>query len=666
MAHFKFLIAVLLSCVTAAHAQAVLGPMRQTSAMDETLFPYTGTPIYRGALLYGTSTGGLYVNNGTDWLRLSFVPSPAQLGPVFEFAPVDGRGMGTPCACKLPTGTKGELMTFSRASVAECPSNNGQVYTQCPANTPLVASGTAVSAQLGVIRQGASTNLLKHSRDLWPFTDGGVDVWVRSNMTCAPAPTGMRGGTGASRCTAASSGATVLQMITYGAATHSTSMHLSRVSGTGTVEVTRDNGATWTDVSGSLVAGVWKRVVPNNTVGCAGGNCIEVPAMVSGIANPTIGFRLGTSGDVVDWDFGQDEALPFASLPIETLDTNGVRATELISFAAPTPKFVQAGCATATFVSQVPPGANKSMITLVTNTSSAYQVYHYATTPGTARGWDGANEPTMTYVPTPGIAQKWSLAWNDVATPGKMQLINNTAGIQRADSNFSGSMTQTTIWLGGWADSYSEWGVIKSVVLDNHPERCLDGSSLDWLGDSIIAGTGSTSTPPIELGKLLQRVIFNGGVGGSKTADCATRWTSTYRASRSKTLLWSCGVNDPFNSIPGATAAANAIAVFNDALSIGKKVVITGITPCKNSPGWTSAIQTELNTYDSLVSAWAVDAGQVYFDPTATLGGGDPGDGGVDPEVLKAAYDSSDHIHLNAAGDVAFVTPLYPLVPPWP
>ena len=64
----------------------------------------------------------------------------------FEFAPASGAGMGTACACAAVTGVKGEALTLTRASVAECYSNDGQTLTQCGNNLPRVSSGSAASS----------------------------------------------------------------------------------------------------------------------------------------------------------------------------------------------------------------------------------------------------------------------------------------------------------------------------------------------------------------------------------------------------------------------------------------------------------------------------------------------------------------------------------------
>lgn len=171
------------------------------------------------------------------------------------------------------------------------------------------------------------------------------------------------------------------------------------------------------------------------------------------------------------------------------------------------------------------------------------------------------------------------------------------------------------------------------------------------MGDSIVYGNGSIpQTPPKKLGVLLGKAITNGGVGGNTTSQCATRWTSTYASAGFSSLIWSCGVNDVAGGISGATAAANAIAVLNDAKARGMRVTVTAIMPWKNSAGWDTTKQSEGAAYNTLVQAWAASNSSNYV-ATSSLGGG-----GGDGLVLATAYDSGDQIHPNSAGALAFAT----------
>lgn len=274
----------------------------------------------------------------------------AGLGPpYFELAPDAGTGMGTECACSAITGTTGEAITVTRTGAAECPSNDGQALTLCSNNNePRVSSGVVSGVSvgtLGVWSEPAATNLVVRGRDL---SDA---AWVAVDMTCTLTATGMRGGANtASTCTADANNGQVTQALVVAAAARSTSMRLKRRTGTGTVEVTRNGGATWSAVT---LNGTWKWIVPEHMPGCQGA-CVKVAAMTSAIANPEVGIRLGTSGDAVDVDFVQDEAGDVATTPIETAAASASRNAELVT--GPNIPIAGAGCMRITVVLSSAPG----------------------------------------------------------------------------------------------------------------------------------------------------------------------------------------------------------------------------------------------------------------------------------------------------------------------
>jgi len=273
----------------------------------------------------------------------------------FEFAPANGVGMGTECACTTPTGSRLEALTFSRASVAECPSADGQKLTQCASGQPRVSSGAVDQTILGLWQEDARTNLALQARD-WSQL-----VWTKTSMTCARTANGMRNAdaNGASTCTSSAINGTALQAITLTIQAFAASYRIKRRTGTGTVGVTVD-GTTFTDVASSLSSVEWRWVVPAEIPGCTsstaptGSKCIVVPGLSTTAANPTIGIRLGTSGDAVDVDFAQLEASTAgtATSPIETTAGSATRIVELPDVAI-SPTLALGFCAAATTVSQV-------------------------------------------------------------------------------------------------------------------------------------------------------------------------------------------------------------------------------------------------------------------------------------------------------------------------
>lgn len=163
----------------------------------------------------------------------------------------------------------------------------------------------------GQLIERSKTNIVLWNRDL---TNA---VWVKSNVTVAKDQTGADGiANSASSLTATSTDGTVLQTTTLGSSPCGQSAYVKRLVGSGTVSMTMDNGSTWTAIT--LTSG-WTRV--------------NIPAQT--LANPTVGFKLATSGDAIAVDFVQNElvfatTLPGLSSPIATTTTAVTRAASNI------------------------------------------------------------------------------------------------------------------------------------------------------------------------------------------------------------------------------------------------------------------------------------------------------------------------------------------------
>lgn len=253
-------------------------------------------------------------------------------GGYFELYRSDGYGGVAACAATNPKGITadgdaGVALTFTRATVAECISQDGQTITQLGTGVMRSMTGATDRSVVGFLGEPAATNSALYAHD---FSQAAT--WVPSNMTCTKTATGLRGtANSGSTCTASAGNGTVLQTFTTGAATRTTSGYIKRRTGTGNVYVTRDNGGTYSDITASVSASEWRRIVPKQTVGCMGSagatnsKCIVVAAMTSGGANPVFGIKLATSGDAVDLDFWQDEAGAEATTPIETTTIAVVR-----------------------------------------------------------------------------------------------------------------------------------------------------------------------------------------------------------------------------------------------------------------------------------------------------------------------------------------------------
>jgi hypothetical protein len=155
----------------------------------------------------------------------------------------------------------------------------------------------------------AATNLCLRSND---FTNAS---WTKSNLTAALTATGPDNvANSASTLTATAGNATALQAITSASSSRVTSVYIKRRTGSGNIDLTQDNGSTWTT---QTVTSSWTRV--------------SLAAVTS--TNPTVGIRIVTSGDEVDVWCLQHETGTVVTSPIITYAAAVTRAADNIAIA---------------------------------------------------------------------------------------------------------------------------------------------------------------------------------------------------------------------------------------------------------------------------------------------------------------------------------------------
>lgn len=155
----------------------------------------------------------------------------------------------------------------------------------------------------GYLPETTATKLALFPRDL---TNG---VWSATNITPAKDATGIDSiANSASTLTATAGNGTIFQSFTRASSAHSFACFVARKTGTGTVEITIDGGTTWIDITSSLTASIDNPFVVTQT-----------------LANPSIGFRLGTSGDEIEVDMADLEATAYATTPLDHTSSTALR-----------------------------------------------------------------------------------------------------------------------------------------------------------------------------------------------------------------------------------------------------------------------------------------------------------------------------------------------------
>jgi hypothetical protein len=198
----------------------------------------------------------------------------------------------------------------SIASLLTCTRASSGYYSNAAGVLTSIGTDTLRYGDQGLLVEEGRTNVVLHNRDL---TNA---AWTKTDCTAAKTQTGPDGVVNsASSLTATGANATCLQAITLASSDRFQTAYVKRLTGSGTVNMTMDNGSTWTVVT--VTAG-WTRVsIPTQT-----------------LANPTVGFRIVTSGDAIAIDLVDNEnSGSFATSPIATTTTSVARAQDVITFA---------------------------------------------------------------------------------------------------------------------------------------------------------------------------------------------------------------------------------------------------------------------------------------------------------------------------------------------
>lgn len=351
--------------------------------------------------------------------------------------------------------------TFSRASTKNVfgpdgllrgASNNIPGIDWADANTPTL------------LLEPARTNIVLWNRDL---TNA---AWTKTNVSAVKDQTGIDGvASSASRITASAGNGTCLQAITLGSSQRFQSCYIKRLVGSGTIQMTTDNGSIWTAVT---VTGAWTRV--------------SIPAQT--LANPTVGFRIVTNADSVAIDFVQNETSPFATSPIATTTVAVTRAVDdTISFPyqyepqgpiAIYYKGIEAGAVLAaggSFPGVITIGAFGTWRNLI-----AYQggAAHYKIWNDSAAG--GVN---ATLAADPSIGQSFELLGH-IYADGSVQLRQSIAGGAETATAISSTVALPpsfgtfAITIGGGGYSESIMRVISVKVIRGTPTSIADVRNL--------------------------------------------------------------------------------------------------------------------------------------------------------------------------------------------
>jgi lysophospholipase L1-like esterase len=220
----------------------------------------------------------------------------------------------------------------------------------------------------------------------------------------------------------------------------------------------------------------------------------------------------------------------------------------------------------------------------------------------------------------------------------------------------------------GYNGTAGQWGGFVRrfrVAASDDMTSCYSPAGADRtviaLGDSHTTSNGA-STADLAFPWILQVAlgsewrVRNHGKSGDKVQTMReTRWPAL-RTDVAGWLVLEAGLNDitknTTRTAPEVCADAQAIA--EDAISLGKRVVIVSLQSCEGTLSCDATTETRRTAVNQcLIDYVATRPGQVAWADTAEIVDG-PGCATTGPCSLLPAYDSGDHSHLNDAGTQVF------------
>lgn len=575
-------------------------------------------------------------------------PSITVPGGASNFSPGNAVPLAAQCTGNVPSGMfthngTNEAITTTRASNAYCSKSDGTIV--------LVANNVPRIEYYGLRAEPASSNIVTDPRDLTTVN------WTKTNTT-ATRSTGADGvASSGSTITATGVNGTALQSIILGSSQNTTSMYIKRRTGTGTVSVTRDNGGTWTDVSGSISSTEWRRVQNKcrsaaamyNTRGIP--NCIEVTNLSAVSINPTVGFRLGANGDAIDVDIIQNEAQTYATSPmagfsraadIVTTSSSGIPTSSAELLMDAVFNYEMGGLAGASFLVDTSQNAAAGGVSFGANQANSVMY----------SSWNnGASSTSIVgLLNGSGLGDQFDLRW--VWTGGNVygylqglapptiaaapRLTGGTANMPNVHTAVTyGSLLGGSL-LNGWLTRI-RWTTVASTN--------FTGRAYVLFGDSIVAGTlvpEVETRPPFSLqqtvgGLASEKYVSSTAQAGYTIDQCKTQWDALITSvvahgvqSTTKFIL-QCGINSLGDGCP--SVSGKITTMLTDAKAAGITVVPATITPTGGS-----AVITCIN---AAIAVWATANSVTLADTNTPLNDG--------AGNLLPAY-SIDGMHPNAAG----------------
>lgn len=568
-------------------------------------------------------------------------------------------------------------VTVTRSGNAYCPMSDG-TFVLLGADTPRVT-------RMGLLVEDAQTQLLSDVRDLTQST------WTKSNVTAAKTAQGADGATnGATTLTATATNGTILQAVTAsGGTSRAFSASIRRRAGTGTLLVTYDNFATSCDVTLGLSNAMsngcqWIRIEQDNdtfrdktTEACtlatlAAISQCTVLSQTSG--NPTVGFKLGTSGDAIDVDFTQLEALEFSSTPISGA-SRAADDVRIVTAQWPTTHGSFEVRWTPHFMPSDMLGAVRYLVdTRQTNTAGGDGIFIFlngtnakvGTITGGASLTQNSDFTTNDFLTPYGKPRLWRAEWDSTSLRLKVNgILRGTSATPFVPATHSGNR------LGSRYDTAKfSYGILSDVGVSTTATNTTD-KGVALLGDSILEGKYQERIGDAMFIGLAarphRRWVTSFAQSGSRisagSTPCTGNYTAYVQGKGFDSVVIHCGVNDLLTGgEDAATAWGQMQSLLDTMIADGvPHIIVSKLLPCLGYVTCLPTPRAEILTFNADLVAYAagkpsitvVDGYTHFGDPNNT-------------EALDARCTTNptgDGLHLNDACNLEFASLLEAAVP---
>lgn len=384
----------------------------------------------------------------------------------FEFAPANGAGMGTACAGTVPTGAKGETLTFARTGNATCLKSASLTSGIAPGdmvtltgNQPRIMAGDATGV-MGFLQEKQVVNNAIRNEEFdnaaWTST-----ATVTANQFTTPLNTAV-GDQLSDVSGAALQGS--CQTITTSSATQQAVSVYVRAGTASSAQITMTGtGSATGDCTGTVtgLASTWSRLTCGSAAAYAG-TLTAVTVCIN------VGTVAGDTGTIGAWGFQHELNRATPTSLILTAGTavtrNADSALSMATHPAALTGIFTAGSSAATLIPQW--NTNEPSV-------GPYLVYIdtvgrplYAPNSSSMRTFDGVNDVSRATTYTANTAIRFWSSWLASTIS-----VNNGGGT--TTGSFDGTMGSTTqLFIGGFTGTAEPDGILKLVCLDPDSTRC--------------------------------------------------------------------------------------------------------------------------------------------------------------------------------------------------